>query len=320
MHSTRKIIAKELAKKYGYAPYMIEHYIDFLGENETIALLEANEHPVSKTIRVNTLKTSISTLKKALKKRGFKFTSMKELDEGLTITKEPFSISATPEHAMGHFFIQVKASMLAVIALDPRKDELIWDMAAAPGGKTTHVAQIMQNTGTIICTEMDRNRINVLRSNISRCGVTNAICYKIDAAKLVSTKLKFDRVLLDAPCTGEGLIPLDPSRKKSRSIEDILVCTKIQKKLIDSAMQMLKPGGVLLYSTCSLAPEENEENVEYILDKYAARLLSVPFEGAEGIETPSKILSSSERKKIIRLYPHVHNTIGFFIAKFEKTG
>ncbi|MFW9947732.1 MAG: RsmB/NOP family class I SAM-dependent RNA methyltransferase [Candidatus Odinarchaeota archaeon] len=310
----------ELAENFGYHPYMIKRYIQFLGENNTKKLLEANERPLNPSIRVNTLKTSVVRLKERLENKNFKLRSIERVPYGFEVLESKLNLGSTHEYLQGYYYVQNIASMFPALILDPKPTEIVIDMCAAPGSKSTHLAQIMENQGTLICLEKNRNRIPSLELNLRRMGISNSIILNFDAIKLTQLKIKADKVLLDAPCTGEGLIREDPSRKKSRSIKDINKMASIQKKLLDIGLKILNPGGKLLYSTCSIAPEENEFVINEVLQNlsdYSISKIDSQY-GVNGLTEVFGYSLMSEIKLSQRLYPHLHNTIGFYLCLIKK--
>lgn len=299
---------------------MIERYIDFLGLDDTLKLLEANESPLTSSIRVNTLKIQPGELRNRLENKGFELQTIEWISYGFEVLKETYNLGSLHEYLQGYFYLQNVASMLPAIILDPKPGETVIDMCAAPGGKATHMAQIMNNKGSLILIERNSKRIPALEINLRRMGVLNSIVLNYDARKLDNLNIKADKILLDAPCTGEGLIRQDKSRKKSKTQKDIEKLTNVQKKLLNSGLKVLKPGGKLLYSTCSIAPEENEFVINDVLQdssEYSIIQLNTQY-GISGItEVFGKILRK-DLKFSQRLYPHIHNTIGFFICLIKK--
>ena len=255
----------ELAQNFGYQPYMIERYLQFLGENNTIKLLEANEKPLIPSIRVNTLKIPVGKLKERLESKDFKLSPIEDIPYGFEVLESKLNLGSTHEYLQGYYYLQNIASMFPPLILDPKPNEIVIDMCAAPGSKSTQLAQIMENQGTLILIEKNRNRISSLELNLRRMGISNSIILNFDAIKLPQLRIKADKVLLDAPCTGEGLIREDPSRKKSKSMKDINKMASIQKRLLNAGLKTLNPGGKLIYSTCSIAPEENEFVINEVL-------------------------------------------------------
>jgi NOL1/NOP2/sun family putative RNA methylase len=242
------------------------------------------------------------------------------MEEGFFVQFGTESPGSLFEHMLGLFYVQGVPSMTVTRVLDPRPDETIMDLAAAPGGKTTHIAQVMNNTGLVVSVEQDRLRINSLRGNVLRCGVENAWVLRGDARKLEQLGISADRVLLDAPCSGEGLIPLDPSRKTSRSMADIRYCAGRQDEMLESAANVLHDGGTLVYSTCSIAPEENE----YVIDDFLKRhseMKIVPIELKFGIPAyvrPFGVQLNPDLEMARRFLPHKTSTEGFFICRMVK--
>jgi NOL1/NOP2/sun family putative RNA methylase len=299
---------------------MIERYFQFLGEDQTIQLLKANEIPLTPSIRVNLLKIDTQTLENRLNGKGFKLEPIDWIQYGFKIRNSPLNLGSTHEYLQGFYYIQSVAPMLPAYILDPNPSDFVIDMCAAPGGKATHLAQIMDNEGSLILIERNRNRIPALDFNLRRMGVSNSIVINEDSVNLSKLNLKADKILLDAPCTGEGLIRQDPSRKRSKTMKDIDKLSIIQRKLLENGLNSLNSGGQLLYCTCSIAPEENELVIDDVLkDNSDFALVKIPRKyGVDGIiEVYNKTLRG-DIKYSQRLYPHLHNTIGFFISLIEK--
>ncbi|MFX1488406.1 MAG: RsmB/NOP family class I SAM-dependent RNA methyltransferase [Promethearchaeota archaeon] len=318
--SQNKDFIHKLAEQYGYLPYMIERYIEFLGVDGTQNLLEANESPLTPTIRVNTLKIDANNLKKRLEQKNFKFKTNEWIPYGFEVIREPLNLGSTHEFLQGYYYLQNIASMLSSIILNPYQTDNVVDMCAAPGSKATHLAQLMQNKSTLILIEKNRNRIPALEVNLRRMGITNSIVINTNAINLPKINIKADKILLDAPCTGEGLIRQDPERKKSRTLKDIEKMALIQEKLLKAGLKALSSGGLLLYCTCSIAPEENELVVDNTLNQlkgYNIVKISEDY-GVDGLtEVYGQNLNDS-LKYSQRLYPHLHNTIGFFYCLIQK--
>ncbi len=315
-------LAKRLAKEYGYLPYMIERYLALWGEEETREFLEACERPIRTAIRVNTLKAEVEEVIGRLKDKGVKLERIPWLPEGFWAEFDELSPGALTEHMLGFYYIQGVPSMTVTRVLDPQPGEIVMDLAAAPGGKTTHVAQLMRNEGIVVAIEQDRLRLGSLKSNVYRCGVTNAIILRGDARKVRQLGIVPDRILLDAPCSGEGLIPIDPSRKTSKKMPDIRFCATVEDELLDAAVDVLAPGGTMVYATCSIAPEENEYIVDAILGRHPEmRVASIDQEfGSPGYTNPYGIEMNNSLSLARRFLPHRHGTEGFFICKLVKEG
>jgi len=219
--------------------------------------------------------------------------------------------------------IQSASSWTAVMALDPQPNERILDMAAAPGGKTTHIAALMKNTGLLFANDININRIKALTANLQRMGVHNSVIINMDGINIASHVNHFDRVLLDAPCTGLGVVSKDASVKVKRTGEDISKLAYHQKQLILAAIDAVnsksQTGGIIVYSTCSITIEENEWVVDYALKKRGVQLVDtgLPF-GKPGITKSLNYHFDPSLKLTRRYYPHVYNMDGFFVAKLKK--
>lgn len=314
--------AKVLAKEYGYLQYMIERYLSLWGEDETLQFLKACEEPVRTALRMNTLKAPVTQTADRLNEKGVDLVQVDWLECGFLADFHGFSPGALLEHMLGHYYVQGIPSMTVVRALAPQPGEVVVDLAAAPGGKTTHLAQMMENKGTVVAIEQDRLRLASLQSNIMRCGVENAIVYRGDARKIADLDLQPDRILLDAPCSGEGLLPLDPTRKTSKSMADIRYCATREDEMLEAALEALKPGGTIVYSTCSIAPEENEYIVDEVLERHPeAKIVPMDIEfGTPGYSDPYNISLNESLSLARRFLPHHHGTEGFFICKIQKEG
>ena len=311
--------AIELSIEYGISPYMAKRYIELFSYKGAISFLNTIRLGLKKSIRCNTLKISCNELLRKIKDRMV-VKQTPWVPYGFWILKSKVNIGATPEYLLGYYYIQGVASMLPPLILNPKPGERVLDMCAAPGGKTTQLAQIMENKGSILALDVDRTRMRALRSNISRLGVRNVVTLLLDARKIVGVGEKFDKVLVDAPCTGEGLLPLIPERGRSRSLYDMYVLMKLQYELLKSAILVTKKGGVIVYSTCSIAPEENEFIVNLILKEYSGKieLVDISFYGEKGLTEIYGLKLNSELERCLRLYPHIHRTEGFFICKLRK--
>ena len=217
------------------------------------------------------------------------------------------SLSELESFREGLFYAQSLPSMVVAHVLEPEEEDLIVDMAAAPGGKTSHIAQLMQNRGEIIAMDKSKNRLRKMEEELKRLGVKNVRLIRMDARKLPELGIHADKILLDAPCTALGI---RPKLWESRTPKDIEATARYQRAFIWAAVKSLRKGGVLVYSTCTLSLEENEANVKYALSKGLKLEEQSIFIGSPGIGI----------ENVQRFYPNRHLTQGFFIARFRKVG
>jgi len=215
--------------------------------------------------------------------------------------------------------------MLPIIALNPKENEIFLDLCAAPGSKTTQAVAEIKNTGTIFANEISLGRLRILASNLERCGTTNTILTRKDGIilcrKLKELEIFPDKILVDVPCSGEGTLRSSYQTYLMWNEKAIRKLSKIQRKLVSSAIEILKPGGEIIYSTCTHAPEENEEVVNWVLENFPEMKLQkieLPIKIRHGLTKYQDKKFSSELKKCARVYPQDNNTEGFFIAKFKK--
>merc|ERR1712055_68632 len=307
-----------------YNEFMVEKFMQLFPLGELLEVLEANEVQRPVTIRTNTLKTRRRDLAQALINRGVILDPVGKWSKvGLVIYSATVPLGATPEYLAGHYILQGASSLLPVMALAPQEGERILDMAAAPGGKTTHIAALLKNTGMVLANDANQARCKAVVGNLHRLGVTNTVVCSHDGRKLPKVMTGFDRVLLDAPCSGTGVISKDPSAKTSKDAQDIHLCSHLQKELILAAVDCLdhksKTGGYLVYSTCSVLPEENEHVVDYVLRKRHVKLVPTGLDfGVEGFTKYREKRYHPTMNLCKRYYPHTHNMDGFFVAKIKK--
>jgi tRNA (cytosine40_48-C5)-methyltransferase len=303
-----------LAAKYGYDEWLVSRFLEYVPRVEDF--LSKMDGPPAQYIRVNTLKTSKEELVQRLQSKGFELRNT-VIPEVVAVDKAPLSTGATIEYMLGLYYIQDLSSCMAVDALDVAEGQAVLDIAAAPGGKTTFIAQKMNNSGSVIALEPNGRRARSMSFNIMRCGVYNTSIFMIDGLHASKFKIKFDRVLLDAPCSCEGVIAKDITRKTSHTPQDVDQCSRIQDKLIEVASKCLKPSGILVYSTCSFAPEENEMVINRLLQKSDNITVEPIRHGASGLRKFGDLIFDPQLKKALRLYPHTDDTTGFFIARLR---
>jgi len=276
---------------------------------------------LKRSIRVNTLKIEIAELKKRLE-QNWELSQIPWCKEGFYIKNkhsERRDIGNLLEHSLGYFYVQEAASMIPPVVLSPQPEEIVLDMCASPGSKSTQIAQYMQNKGILIANDYKTDRMKPLGINLQRCGVSNSIITMMQGHWFKD--MQFDRILVDAPCSGTGTI-----RKSFKTLmiwnpDMVRRLAGAQKQLIETAFNILKEGGTMVYSTCSLEPEEDEGVIDFLLGKYENAVLEeieidisrskpvLEFEGAT---------FKSEISKCLRIWPQDNDTEGFFVAKIKR--
>ncbi|KAF2474139.1 NOL1/NOP2/sun family putative RNA met [Lindgomyces ingoldianus] len=316
---------KDICAYYGYSEFLAEKLLNLFPAREAFAFFEANETPRPVVIRTNTLRTHRRELAQTLINRGVQLEPIGKWSKvGLQVFESQVPLGATPEYLAGHYILQAASSFLPVMALAPQENERVLDMAAAPGGKTTHIAALMKNTGCIFANDSNKQRAKGLIGNIHRLGVRNTIVCNYSALDFPKVIGGFDRVLLDAPCSGTGVIAKDASVKTNKTEADFMRLPHLQKQLIlaaiDSVDHSSKTGGYIVYSTCSVTVEENEQVVQYALNKRPnIRLVETGLTfGKEGFTRFMGKIFHPSMKLTRRYYPHAFNVDGFFVAKFKK--
>ncbi len=297
--------------------------------NQYSKFQEAQSSPLPKIIRVNTLRNSVEQfLKWSAKNHPDWELTPHIFGKGIfAINRESHTIplGKTLGHLQGRFYIQEASSCLPPLALNIKPGQKVLDIASAPGSKTTQIAALMKGEGLLVANEFSASRAKILAYNLQKCGVSNVALTHFSGEKFGrSTPKFFERILVDAPCTGEGTARKDSDALTNWSEKRICTAAKLQKSLILSAFESLVPGGALTYSTCTLGPEENEEVVEFLVESFPQEAevidLSTLFPGAE----KAKGLSSFEKKnfpngkKMLRIWPHLFNSEGFFVASLRK--
>ena len=315
--------------KYEPKPEFVERIEKLLGKEDSLRFFEICETESPDSIRCSTLKINPNALIEKLEKKGWRIEQpFSEFPEVMVVKSKlyPGELGKTKEHLLGYYYVQEISSMLPMLALKPQPNELLLDLCASPGSKTTQAAAMMQNSGTIIANDNEMNRIAILAANLEKCGVMNTIITRHDGIilceKLIKRKLKFDKILVDAPCSGEGTLRKSPKTYLMWNKKMIEKMSRTQKKLAANAMNLLKVGGEMIYSTCTLSPEEDESVIDFLLKNFNIEVeeIKLPLKCREGVCDFEDMHFSQEVKKACRVYPQDNDTDGFFLCKIRKLG
>ncbi|CAF0744684.1 unnamed protein product [Didymodactylos carnosus] len=318
------LLRQDLCSYYSYNDFLMSKLIELFPLAEIIDFLEANEVQRPVTIRTNTLKTRRRDLMQSLINRGVNVDPLDKWTKiGLVIYSSQVPIGATPEYLSGHYMIQGASSFLPVMALAPQASERILDMCAAPGGKTTYIGSLMHNSGILVANDANKDRARAVIANVHRLGLTNTIVTNLDGRHFSEHMGGFDRCLVDAPCSGTGVISKDQAVKTSKDAKDIQRCFTSQRQLLLNAIDAVNAnsttGGYIVYSTCSILIEENEAVIQYALNNRPVKIVETGLEfGVEGFSSFKGTKYHPLMKHCRRYYPHLHNLDGFFVAKLKK--
>ena len=292
--------------------WFVRYCFKLFGRKEALNFLEADIYSPPTYIRINTIKASEEAIIQKLEREGIKTERVEELKHTYQVIEEKQPLTRTKSFKEGLFYIQDKASCFAAEVADPKPGMTILDVCAAPGAKTTYLAQLMQNSGIIYSMDYSKRRMNVWKTEITRMGVKIAIPIIADACNYLPFNVKTDIVILDPPCTSTGAFGRLPSAKWRLKRSSVDRMAEIQWKMINNCAEKVKHGGFLIYSTCSITVEENEMLIERFLKRHPEYSLveinpKIGFPGFRGM------------KECRRLYPHIHKCNGFFIAKLLKS-
>ena len=343
----KKAYSQYLREKFPAKAGFVERMEDLLGAEEAKVFFDISYTKTPNSIRCNTLKISVEDLKKRLEGYGWKIRQpLKGFPEIMIVDSKllPGEIGNSKEHLLGYYYVQEISSMLPMLVLKPEAGDFVLDLCASPGSKTTQAAAMMNNDGTIIANEISMGRIGILNSNLERCGVMNTIVTRKEGVALCERFLKksqfrFDKILVDAPCSGEGTLRKSPKTFEMWNINMIKKLAGVQKRLASAAVKLLKVGGTMIYSTCTLAPEEDEMIVDHLIKNFdvSVERIELPLKFRCGVtewgETESRdgresmvdgrgkrkgIIMDPQVKKCLRLYPQDNDSDGFFVSKIVK--
>ncbi|MCK4802686.1 16S rRNA (cytosine(967)-C(5))-methyltransferase RsmB, partial [bacterium] len=310
----QKNLPQYLSITYSHPQWLITRWLSRFGEKETIELCEINNQAPPLSIRTNTLKTTREELIPTLEKEDLKVEVSSVAPGGLKI-KDFVSLTQLESFRKGLFTVQGESSQLISYILAPKPGETVLDACAAPGGKTTHMAELMKNTGSIIALDIRKPRLEMIKENCMRLGVTNVKAELLDATKVSSLYSKrVDRCLVDAPCSSLGIIQSQPEVRWNRDYRGTLVkMPQVQYAILDEGSLCVKSKGVLVYAVCSLEPEEGERIIEKFLKER-------PLFHLESVK-PYLPVSKEElvdENGFLKIYPHRHHMDGMFACRMVK--
>lgn len=291
----------------------VDRYRDIVPDFELFKAILHQPLPVS--ARINTLKIDRQTLLERLERKGIGYRSLSWYPLGLRLDTE--SPGRLAEHSLGYIHIQEEVSMIPPHVLQPQAGEAVLDLCSSPGSKTTQISQQMNNLGLVVANEPSLSRLAPLRSNCERLGAINVAITRYDGRRFPGCL--FDRVLVDAPCSGEGRARKDLGNCERSSLKRSLGLQPLQKGLLKRAVNLVKPGGVVVYSTCTYAPEENEMVVESVLGEAHLERISIQgLKACTGLTVWGGVRHSNDLLLCSRYYPHLNDTGGFFVAKLIR--
>jgi 16S rRNA (cytosine967-C5)-methyltransferase len=304
--------AVHISVVHSHPRWLVEQWIGNFGIEETLALCRADNEIPPISLRVNRLKTTREDMLERLARSGHDVKPAVYSPEGIILAKPPASLREMPEVASGFLYVQDEASQLVSRLLAPRRGERVLDLCAGSGGKTTHLAALMENEGEIVAADIQAGKLTALESTAKRWGITTVKTAVVDAAiaSNMAALGSFDRVLVDAPCSGLGTLRRNPEIRWHLTGRKLGEFAPLQKRILANASACVKKEGLLLYSTCSVMPEENEDVVAAFLEGHPDFAPARP-----AADFPAEVLAP---KGFLRTVPHRHGTDGFFGALLRR--
>lgn len=297
-----------LSIMYAHPTWIVKRWVERYGFYETEQLLAANNERPTIVVRANSLKITSDDLAKLFDERGIKYVKSKYLDEFLKVGHLS-GIYNLDLFNQGYFSVQDESAGLVVKLLDPKPGEMVIDLCSAPGGKTTYIGEMMKNEGKIIAVDKYEHRLNLVKQSCERLGITN-VEFIAEDATTANFGGKADKVLVDAPCSGFGVLQKKPDIKWQRELSDIKNLVKTQIELLETASKLVKTGGVVVYSTCTIEPEENIEVVKSFLERHPE------FEIDDARKyLPSDVVTDGG---YMETFPHKHDMDGGFAIRLIK--
>ena len=301
------------AEYWSHPVWLVKKWLEMFGAEETTELLKASNQPAPMILRVNALKGTGEELFNLFRRQGIEAAPAPWSPQGIILQSRSL-VGQLPGFDSGHFQVQGEASQLVAFLLGPQPGERVLDACAAPGGKTTHIAELMGDIGEVTATDISTTGLEKITENAGRLGLRSIKTMAADFDKPFQQRARepYDRVLVDAPCSGLGTLRSHPEIKWQRGAKDIARLAQLQRRFLARAASLLRPRGILVYSTCTLTREENENVIEDFLANHQGFVLD---EAAEYLPEQAK---SMARDRYFLALPHRHNTDGFFAARMRK--
>ncbi|MGB0562239.1 MAG: 16S rRNA (cytosine(967)-C(5))-methyltransferase [Spirulinaceae cyanobacterium] len=296
-----------LGIQYSFPDWLVAQWLQDYGPAATAQLCAGFNQPAPLDLRINPLQTTRSQLQAELETAGVRSQPLAAAPQALRLLNSPGAIPQLPGFQAGHWTVQDSSAQLVSHLLDPQPGETVIDACAAPGGKTTHLAELMQNQGQIIAGDRNRQRLQKVRENAKRLGLTIIQTHLGDSSQFVPEQTGADRVLLDVPCSGLGTLHRHPDIRWRQTPETITDLTQLQSQLLQQGSTWLKPGGRLVYATCTLSPPENEHVIQQFLAQHPDWQIWRP--PAESFLQPFV-----QHEGWLKVLPHEHNMDGFFMV------
>jgi len=269
---------------------------------------------LKQAIRINVMNAKEADVVKRLQLRGIELEKISFLKNGYWISKSKFSVGATSEYLVGLYSIQEAAAQIPATLFTELGNKMVLDSCAAPGGKTVQLADLMNNTGTIMALDIKKQRLTALSNHLERCHVNNTIVYQMDARQASRLQIEFDRILLDVPCSGN--FASDPDWFSRRTVKDVERNAKLQREILTKATKVLKDDGEIVYATCSLEPEENELNIDWAIKNLNLQVEKINCYGEKALTNIFGKQLDSSIENCRRIWPE--KTQGFFVCKLKK--
>ena len=304
---------EKLAMETSHPLWLVKRWVDQLGVEETKKMCEINLTPPTQTARVNTVKTTVEECLTLLEEEGFQVEASDVIPEGIKVLKG--NVANSTCFRDGLLTIQDESSMLVAYALDVDEAHVVLDACAAPGGKSTHIAEKMKNEGEVLSIDLHEHKVKLIKQNADRLDLSTIKTKAMDSRKLDEAleKESFDRILLDAPCSGFGVMRRKPDMKYTKQEEDVKRLQNIQLDLLHSVMPLLKKGGILVYSTCTIDKAENEEVVEKFLRENPCMEKDTTLVNRLPVDIKEYVHENE-----LQVLPQYFNSDGFYIAAFRK--